>query len=240
MIKRRTTPYLIEFRFHGYAKKYSRRVIGQVARRFKVRGVTHKKVVPHISLFGPFTTKDEKKMVSTFVKTLSGYKLVPFRVKGFNYFNNLTNKVIYLDIEPSKRLVELRRNLAKSMLKVTKTRSTHDPKRKFYFHATVAFKDIDRKFKNIWKYIKKQKEPEINQHLLRVTILKNGKILKEYDLVQERLLSRSEALNRDIWKKTIRSLKSKGIQFEEEFDRHLTLWQKITKLFRKKMPYNKT
>jgi|SRR3989344_5746555 len=223
--------YFIEFRFQGYAKKYSKRVIWNVSKKFKVKGVTGKRVVPHISLYGPFTTTREKLMVSTFVDALSKYQLVPFRVKGFNYFNNTTNKVIYLDIEPSERLVSLRRDLAKKLLRVTSTKSTFDDKRTFYFHSTIAFKDIDRKFKQVWDYISQQRPKQINQHLLRVTIIKNGKILCEYDLMHGKLLNRRQAKSRRIFQQTISILKSKEINFEEEFDPELSLWEKIKNFF---------
>jgi hypothetical protein len=52
--------YLIEFRFHGYAKN----LIYDVARKFNVKGVTENRAVPHISLFGPFQTNDERRLVS--------------------------------------------------------------------------------------------------------------------------------------------------------------------------------
>ncbi len=80
--------YLIEFRFTGYAKKYSKSLIHEVARKFKVKGVTRKRAVPHITLYGPFTTKDEKQMVSVVVNTARKYELVPFKIKGFNYFDH--------------------------------------------------------------------------------------------------------------------------------------------------------
>jgi len=38
---------------------------------------------------------------------------------------------------------------------------------------------------------------------LRITILRNGKILYEYDLMLKRLLNRRQALSKRIWKKTI-------------------------------------
>lgn len=43
--------YLIEFRFHGYAKWYAKNLIYDVARRFKVKGVTENRAVPHIFLY---------------------------------------------------------------------------------------------------------------------------------------------------------------------------------------------
>jgi len=52
--------YLIEFRFHGYAKKYAKQLIQEVAMKFRVKGVTRNRAVPHITLFGTFTTKQER------------------------------------------------------------------------------------------------------------------------------------------------------------------------------------
>ncbi len=198
--------YLIEFRFHGYAKKSIKNLIHEVARKFKVKGVTRKRAIPHICLFGPFTSRNQKKVISEIVKIGENYNLVPFKIKGFNYFNNKKNKVIYLDIIPSKTLKKLRKELAIRLFKITKTKK-HDKKRKFYFHATIAFKDIDRKFDKIWKYLKKKEEPNINQHLLRITILKDKRILYEYDLLQKKLLNRGQAKSKYIWKKTIDLLK---------------------------------
>ncbi len=231
MFRRRIPSYFVEFRFQGYAKRYAHNMIQEVARKFRVTGVTSKKVVPHITIFGPFTTHNEKLLIKEFVKSLRDYELVPFKVKGFNSFDNPGNKVIYLDIEPSERMINLRRSLANNLLKVTRTKSPHDSKMKYYFHSTVAFKDIDDKFDSIIAYIKEQRQPEINQHLLRVTLLKEKKILYEYDLFQRRLLSRKEALNRKIFRKTIMILKSKDVNFENDFDKHLTLWEKLKERF---------
>ena len=94
-----------------------------------------------------------------------------------------------------------------------------------------AFRDIDRKFPKIWEYIKSKEEPNINQYLLRITILKNGKILCEYDLMQKRLLSRKEALDRIIWNRTITILKDAVKEFEEEIEIEGTLWDRVKLIF---------
>jgi len=200
--------YLIEFRFHGYAKRYLKRQIFEVARRFYVRGVTRKRPVPHISLAGPFETRDIKRVIRDVESVAKNYELVNFKLKGFGYFNNPNGKVIYADIEPSKELEELRWELATRLMKYAELKEG-DKKKRFSFHATIAFKDIDRKFSGIWRYLKSKEEPNINQYLLRITILRNGKILYEYDLMLKRLLNRREALSKRIWKKTILRFKMK-------------------------------
>lgn len=202
--------YLIEFRFHGYAKKYLKNLIFEVSKRFRVRGVTRKRVVPHISLYGPFTTIYEKKMVSEVISAVKNYNLIPFKLKGFNHFDK---KVIYVDIVPSDELKKLRIDIAQRLLPITKHEkdkirkidSVHD----FGFHGTIAFKDIGQKFDRIWDYLKEKEEANINQYLLRVSIIKNQRILYEYDLIQKKLLNRRQALSKNLWKKTIYILKKK-------------------------------
>ena len=202
--------YHIEFRIRGHAKKYAKTLIYEVGRKFRVRGMTGRHVVPHISLYGPFFTRQQRDVVASVVKVCSKYRLVPFAFRGFNYFDNSTNKVIYLDIAPSEVLVNLRFELAKALLPITQSKSKEDTKSRadFKFHSTIAFKDIDYKFNDIWRYMHGKEKPDIKQHLLRVTIIKNSKILYEYDLMQQRLLNRRQALNKHIFIETIRKLKS--------------------------------
>ncbi len=209
--------YLIEFRLNGYAKRYAKRLIYDVSKKFKVKGVTRKRAVPHISLFGPFTARYQKKMITEIENIASKYTLVPFRIKGFNYFDNPNNKVIYLDIYPSEELKQLRYEIAKKLRKLSSNEPFQDKysKNKFKFHATIAFKDINRKFDRIWNYLKSKEEPDIEQYLLRITILKSSKILYEYDLLQKRLLSRRQSLNKYIYQKTIEILKE-----EQEGTKH--------------------
>jgi len=197
--------YLIEFRFHGYAKKYARSLIHEVARKFRVKGVTRNRAVPHITLFGPFTTKHERKIVSEVVNIGGEFSLVPFIVKGFNYFYK-EHKVIYLDVNPSAELEELRRELAQRLSKISDSQPW-DNQKQFQFHSTVAFMDIDRKFPKIWEYIKEKEEPNIKQHLLRITILKGKRILYEYDPILKKLLNRRQALSRYWLNKTIKNYK---------------------------------
>ena len=159
------------------------------------------------------------------------YFLIPFRVKGFNYFDNETNKTIFIDIDSSEELEQIRWEIAERLLKITQTKSVHDVRKNYSFHSTIAFRDIDRKFPKIWEYIKSKEEPNINQYLLRITILKNGKILCEYDLMQKRLLSRKEALDRIIWNRTITILKDAVKEFEEEIEIEGTLWDRVKLIF---------
>jgi 2'-5' RNA ligase len=201
--------YLIEFRFYGYARKYLKKSIFDVARRFRVKGATKRRPVPHITLVGPFETSEIKRVIVDVESVAKKYNLVNFKLRGFGYFNNPGGKVIYADIEPSEELEELRWELSKRLMEYARLKEW-DARKRFSFHATIAFKDIDRKFSKIWSYLKHKEKPNIDQHLLRITIIgKGGRIVCEYDLMLKRLLNRREALSGQVWKKTIFRLKIK-------------------------------
>ncbi len=198
------THYLIEFRFHGHAKKYLKKQIWDVGKKFKVKGVTKKQVVPHISLVGPFKTGNQKQIVSTFLNVCKKQGTMKFKLSGFDRFDN---RVVYVNVDPSNNLIQFRKELFNALEPKIKTVDTDylDP---FAFHSTIAFKDIKRKFNKIWKYLAAKKTKPINQTLIRVTLLKGKKILYEYDFMQKKMLNRKQALNRKSLKKTLRILTS--------------------------------
>ena len=223
--------FLIEFRLHGYAKEYAEDVVYSVAKKFRVKGVTRKRVVPHISLYGPGKADDIRKVVSAVKRVGQKYTLVPFKIKGFGYFDK-PHKVIYLDIGPSKELEALRWELSQELRKVSSCQSQdRHSSTKFRFHGTIAFKDIDNKFDRIWSYIKNREEPDINQYLLRITVIgARGRIICEYDLVLKRLLNRREALSEFWWRKTIDRLRElQGRPPEPE--KPLSFTERLKKLF---------
>jgi len=202
------THYLIEIRFSGKEKKYLKELIYDVSKVFNVKGATRRPPVPHISLAGPLYTNNERRLAKEVVDVVRNYDMVEFSLVGFGKFGNwLTgNRVINVDVEPSKELEEIRLEIANRLKDFCKM-TEFDNKKSFKFHATIAFKDIDRKFSDIWDYIKQKEPPKISQYLLRITIIKNQKILCEYDLMQKRLFTRRDALNRDLFKKTLAILK---------------------------------
>ena len=79
--------YLIEFRFHGYARKYLKKSIFDVARRFHVKGVTRRRPVPHITLVGPFETREIKRVIADVERVAKKYDLVDFKLSGFGYLD---------------------------------------------------------------------------------------------------------------------------------------------------------
>ena len=219
--------YRVEFRLHGYAKRYAKILIFDISKKFRVNGITRKRAVPHVTLFGPFTATNIMQVLSEIVDMSKKYDLIPFQICGFDFFNNHKKKVIYLNIKPSKNLERLREDISQRLLKITNTKSDYDSKRNFYFHATVAFKDIDSKFSKIWNYLKQKEQKNINQHLLRITILKGNKMFYEYDLMQKRLLNQRQSKNKVLWKRTIEILKQKTPDFRQDLEQKENILERI-------------
>lgn len=195
--------YFIEFRFSGFIKKNIKDLVHVVARNFNVKNITDRKVLPHITIAGPLFTRNEKNLVNVITNVANNHHIVTFRLDGFGSFDK---NVIYVKIKPSEELISMRNEIVDNLKDFCKL-SEHDYKSKWTPHATLAMKDISYKFKEIEKFLKSWKIPTIMQQILRITILKNRKILNEYDLVQGKLLNRRESLNRNIFKKTINNAK---------------------------------
>ncbi len=101
-----------------------------------------------------------------------------------------------MKILPSEDLKEFRHQLAKKLLKITDSSNIdHHSKEKFQFHATIAMEDIHKKFDLIWNYLKNY-DVKTKGVSLRITLLRNSKIMYEYDLKTKRLLSRRQVISR--------------------------------------------
>ncbi len=195
--------YLIEFRFQGKSKQKIKSLIREVNNKFNIRA---KKDIPHITLTGPLTTRNEKKLIGVFNNTCHNTKLMNFIAKSFDTF--LLNRVIYIDIKPSKELDDFRWTLTRRLKSFCRLKAL-DYKRKFYFHATVAKHLPIIKFLRVRLYLNKKSKINFKHIVARVTLLKNGKILREYDFLLRRPLTRKQALSKKFNLMTARLIKKK-------------------------------
>ena len=229
--------YLIEFRFQSKrVKKYLKDTILEINRKYKVG---KRRNVPHITLVGPIKTQNEKRLISDFAQSCSTAKLMKFKLKGFSTFDS--NKVIYVNILPSDLMNKFRVELSKKLQSYCKLPS-HDKrtdKDRFGYHSTLAMKLSDAKFKAIKKYLRRNKKPNYSQIVMRVTLLKGGKILREYDFMQRRLLTRKQALNKNTLKRSKFLLRefmkgrfnpNKKLKKKKKIKSE-TFWSKLAKFF---------
>lgn len=211
--KKRMVTFCISSRLYGDAREDVRRLVFRVARKFRVRGAVKERPVPHVTLYYRSQTEDIGAVVSAVRQIGQKYTLIPFRINGFGHFNH---DVVYLNINPSAQLKKLRWELAQELMKVS-VPSEYDKQQDFVFHTTIAFLDINKKFKKIWEHIGQLRGPVYDRHLVRIAILNNRrKILYEYDLILKKLLTRREALGRYWWRKTMSKLRElQGVPLEE-------------------------
>lgn len=213
----RKKSYLIEFRLSGYAKYAIIKLRESIEKNFDLE---KSRKPPHITLVGELETDDEKQLVKVVVEACKQYKLVRFKLDGVGSF---PKPVIYAGVKQSAELEDLRLDLVKR-LKPFCTLKDIDLDPVFVYHITIVMNGIERKFERIWKYIQSWKIPKMNQYLLRATILnEDGKILCEYDLILEKLLSREEALDEKIFSKTMDKFnkirEASEIEFEDVSDK---------------------
>lgn len=175
---------------------------------------------PHVTLAGELNTDDEKRLIKQVVNVCKKYSLVKFKLGGFD---NFEKRVIHIKIKPSEELENLRLDLVKQLGPFCKL-SKFDNNPVFTYHATLVMRDIERKFDRISEYLQSWKIPKMNQCALRVTILnEHRKILREYDLILERLLNRKQALDKRIFSKTMDKFnkirEASEIEFEDVTDK---------------------
>ncbi len=199
--------FYIEFRFHKYPKRYLKGLIKEVAHRFRVKGAIKYRPVPHMTLYGPSQTVELQSVFSRIENVARKFTLVPFSVYGFDWHDGEDGKVIAARINASPELKNLRKELAEELAKISAPQPW-DRQSEYWFHTTIAFKDIYQKFDRIRRHLQRKDTPQINQHLVRITVLNSKrKIEREYDLMFKRWLNRREALSKRLFQRTVNRLR---------------------------------
>jgi 2'-5' RNA ligase len=203
--KRFMAHYLIEFRFFGRAKYELKDLIWRVDRKFRLGHATRRRPVPHITLVGPFSTEHEGRLISDFTDLCSKKQtMMAFKIKGLGTFED--TKTVFVDIEPNTALDTFRWRLSKKLRDYCALRP-YDLEREYHFHATIAMKLSPAKFNLIKNSIEIEEGAGVEFCVPRITLIKNQKILCEYDFFLKRLLGREEAKSRFLLSKTFALLR---------------------------------
>jgi len=197
--------YLIDIRLMGSVKHQIRTLSNHLAEKFNHGD---KRVIPHITLAGPFSTCNEKKLVEDFTGICTNQKEIPkYEVGRYGFFDD--SKVIFVTITPDENLKQFRYQLSQAISPYCTLRNyDQDSADEFRFHATLAMKLDWLTFQRIKWYFRGQESVIYRHHPIRATLLRNSRILCEYDFIQERMLSRAKALSRATMKRDFDILKS--------------------------------
>ncbi len=210
--------YFIEVRIMGSMKHEIRTITYDVRRNCYLRG---SKPIPHISIVSNPTPlnprRDEKKLLHDFTSICSQYPVMELQFDGFGSFPcNNSNGVAKINIKPSQELLDLRWALISRLKSYCQLDRTYDTKKDYYSpHITIAMNLNQNQLNKVMSYLRQKDQPYNHHYLTRVTLLKNHKILAEYDFFLKRTLTRNEALSRRIEAETntkIRKHLSKKIE----------------------------
>ena len=187
------THYLIDIRLMGSVKHQIRSLSNHLVEKFNLGD---KLVIPHITLAGPFSTLDEEKLVKDFTRICSNQTRIPkYEVGGYGFFNE--TRVVYVTITPDETLKQFRDQLSRAISPYCSLRRYDlDSVNDFKFHATLAMKLDWFTFQRIKWYFRNQKKVIYRHHPLRATLLRNSKIVCEYDFIQNRMLTRAQAMSK--------------------------------------------
>lgn len=185
--------YLIDIRLMGSVKEQIRDLSNQVNEKFSL---WDKRIIPHISLVGPFSTDDEERLIGDFTRICEGIRGVPkYEIGGFGFF--AASRVIFVNIIPDENLRQFRYRMSRAFASYCTLRQYDlDDADGFRFHSTIAMKlDWLTFFRMRWHF-RNQESVRYRHHPIRVTLLRNSRLVCEYDFVQGRMLTRSQALSR--------------------------------------------
>lgn len=187
------THYLIDIRLMGSVKHQIRSLSNHLNEKFNLGD---KLVVPHITLAGPFSTQNEQQLIEDFTTICTSQKEIPhYEVGRYGFFDD--TRVVYVTITPDETLKQFRYQLARAISPYCSLRNYDlDNADDFQFHSTLAMKLDWITFQRIKWYVHGQERVIYRHHPIRATLLRNSKILCEYDFVQERMLSRAQALSK--------------------------------------------
>ena len=187
------TRYLIDIRLMGSVKHQIRTLSDQLQEKFNLG---EKLVVPHITLAGPFSTDNEEKLVEDFTRICTNQKVTPkYELGSYGFFDN--TRVVFVTIIPDKDLRQFRYQLSRALFPYCSLRNYDlDSCREFRFHATLAMKLDWLTFQRIKWYFRGRESVTYRHHPIRATLLRNSRILCEYDFIQGRMLSRAQALSK--------------------------------------------
>jgi 2'-5' RNA ligase len=197
--------YLIDIRLMGSVKQQISDLSNQLHEKFSLGD---KRIIPHISLVGPFSTDNEEKLLENFTRICREQTVIPqYEIGGYDFFD--TSRVIFVRIEPDENLRQFRYRLSQALAPSCSLRAYDlDDADTFRFHSTLAMKLDWLTFQRIKWYFRGQKSVRFRHHPIRVTLLRNSRLVCEYDFVQERMLTRAQALSKATMMRDFDLLKS--------------------------------
>jgi 2'-5' RNA ligase len=131
------TRYLIDIRLMGSVNHQIRTLSNHLQEKFNLGDTL---VVPHITLAGPFSTRNETRLFEDFTGICANQKEIPrYEVEGYGFFGD--SKAVFVTITPCENLKQFRWQLSRAISPYCSLRDYDlDSADTFRFHATLAMK----------------------------------------------------------------------------------------------------
>ncbi len=101
--------------------------------------------------------------------------------------------------------MELQTELVKKLKGFCDLKS-YDVNESFKPHVTVFSSENAKIFSEVWKYLKSKEPVSMRQHLVRVSILKENRVLVECDLMQREVFSHDKAVSKTLMNRSMNIL----------------------------------
>lgn len=104
------------------------------------------------------------------------------------------SRVVYMKIRPNEALKEFRCKLSRKLEDYCELSEYDDAdKGEFQYHCSIERASNQKELGKIFGFVAGRKELEFRHVAMRATLLKNRKILREYNFFLDRTLTRREA-----------------------------------------------
>jgi len=204
--------YEIGTRLKGYSKNYLKALTCEISKKFNATDL-EKKIVPHLTFLRPFKTENEPELIGLFEEILSQYKeSINYSLEGFGAFKN-KEKVFYGKIGSNPQIEDMINNLENSLEEninfIHPQVRLPEDKNKINLHCSIISSGVKEYYSEISDFLDKQNFKEIVNPLLRVYLLKNDFILREFDFYLNLNLERFDAINPFIYRETEKAFEDK-------------------------------
>ncbi|MDD4300458.1 MAG: 2'-5' RNA ligase family protein [Methanomicrobium sp.] len=220
--------YFIELRL-GHVRWRVYRNIKSVSKAYPKK--IHR--VPHLSLYGPFMMRRGHSIneVYTIIRKLSlDFDTINYSIDGWDSRKTDSGRVLAYKIDVSPEFQTFWENLKRELNRICEPKNEFDKTIGFWSHITLAHKLTYSEYLDISKYIgrklnsvekigsifckkklsRSSKTSAVNPlyletDALRLTILENTKIHREYDFFRKEWLGRNDALNSKLWSLSLKN-----------------------------------
>mgnify|MGYP001608287005 CR=1 FL=1 len=174
--------YVLVYLIRGSAERLHQKLVKYVGPKFGENYMIENPLPSHITLKSPFKTRQIKELEKKLYRFTKEHTATKIQIDGFGNFRKF---VAFLKINFSKQSKQIQKDLLIAIKNIKGVEITESDK-KIKPHATIAYGNNNKSFKEIWNYLMKLDKPNFDLKFDNITILKKSmkywRIHKVYNL----------------------------------------------------------